>query len=75
MVDKIKTLGEPLVVVSNGKPDVVVMDGETYNVRIKRLQELETEYLLRIAGEAEKEYKSGKTIRLKKDQTLMDLIN
>lgn len=75
LVEKIKESGEPLVVVNNGKPDVVVVDAKTYNIRVKRLQELEEEYLLRIYKEAIDEHKKGKTVKLKKGQTLLDLIN
>lgn len=74
LVEKIKETGEPLVVVNNGKPDVVVMDAVIYNNKTKRLQELEEEYLLRIRDEALKEYKAGKTRWLKKGQKLGDLL-
>jgi len=75
LVEKIKETGEPLIVVSNGKPDVVVVDAKTYNIKARRLQELEEEYLLRIYKEAMDEHKKGKTIKLKKGQTLLDLIS
>ncbi len=74
LVKKIKQTGEPLVVVNNGEPDVVVMDVKTYNAKAKRLQELEEEYLLRVSQEALKEYKEGKTVWLKKGQKLSDLL-
>lgn len=74
LVEKIKETGEPLVVVNNGKPDVVVVDAKTYNIRAKRLQELEEEYLLRIYKEAIAEHKAGKTVWLKKGQKLSDIL-
>lgn len=74
LVEKIKETGEPLVVVNNGKPDVVVMDAAVYNSRAERLRELEEEYLLRIKDEALREYKAGKTRWLKKGQKLSDLL-
>ena len=74
LVDKIKKTGEPLVVVNNGQPDVVVMDTEVYNTKIARLNELEEEYLMKVIKEGMEEHRQGKTIKLKKGQTLMDLI-
>lgn len=74
LVDKIKRTGEPLVVVNNGKPDVVVVSVETYNNRTKRLKELEEEYLLKVLKEAKKEYREGKTVWLKKGQKLSDIL-
>lgn len=75
LVEKIKASGEPLVVVNNGKPDVVVVDAKTYNIRAKRLQELEEDYLLKVYKEAIAEHKAGKTLKLKKGQSILDLIN
>jgi len=75
LVDKIKKTGEPMVVINNGDPDVVVMDVATYNSYTQKLKELQEENLLRIASEGLKEYKAGKTIILKKGQKLLDLIN
>lgn len=74
LVEKIRKTGEPLVVVNNGKPDVVMMDAAVYNSKVKRLRELEEEYLLRIKDEALREYKAGKTQWLKKGQRLNDLL-
>lgn len=74
LVDRIKKTGEPLVVVNNGEPDVVLMDARTYNARVKRAQEIEEEYLLRVKDEALEEYKLGKTVWLKKGQKLSDLL-
>ena len=74
LVDKIKKTGEPLVVVNNGEPDVVLMDAETYNAKALRLQELEEEYLLKVGEEAMREYKAGKIKWLKKGQKLSELL-
>lgn len=74
LVDKIKMTGEPLVVVNNGEPDVVVMDTKVYNEQISRMQELEEIYLLKLGQEAVEEYKKGKTVWLKKNQKLSDLL-
>lgn len=74
LVDKIKKTGEPLVVVNNGVPDVVLIDARTYNAQVKKVQEMEEEYLLRVKDEALEEYKLGKTVWLKKGQRLSDLL-
>ena len=74
LVDKIKKTGELLLVVNNGKPDVVVMSADAYNVKAKRLKELEEDYLLRVYKEAITEYKAGKTTWLKKGQKLSDIL-
>ena len=75
LVDKIKKTGEPMVVISNGDPDVVVMDVTTYNAYTQKIKELQEEHLLRTASEGLKEYKEGKTVTLKKGQKLLDLIS
>lgn len=74
LVEKIKETGEPLVVVNNGKPDVVVVDAKTYNARSERLRELEEEYLLNLAKEAMEDYKNGKTVRMRKNETFLELL-
>lgn len=74
LINKIKRTGEPLVVVNNGKPDVVVISVETYNDRTRRLKELEEEYLLKVLEEAKKEHREGKTVWLKKGQKLSDIL-
>ena len=74
LVDKIKKTGEPLVIVNNGKPDVVVMDTRVYNERAERMRELEEDYLLRVGEEAIAEYNAGKSVRMKKGETLMDVL-
>ena len=74
LVDKMKKSGEPLVVVNNGEPDVVVMDVQNYNDQVERIREMEEKYLLRVGEEAMKEYGAGKTKWLKKGQKLSELI-
>ncbi|KKU37252.1 MAG: hypothetical protein UY06_C0036G0004 [Candidatus Amesbacteria bacterium GW2011_GWA2_47_70] len=74
LVDRIKKTGEPLIVVNNGEPDVVVMDAATYNSGVERIREMEEKYLLKIGEEALEEYRLSKTIRLKKGQKLSDLL-
>ena len=74
LVDRVKRTGEPMIVVNNGKPEVIVMDARTYEEHAQRLQELEEEYLLRVAKEGLEEYKKGKTLKLKKGQKLLALL-
>lgn len=74
LVNKIKETGELLLVVNNGKPDVVVMSADVYSAKAIRLKELEEEYSLRIFNEAIAEYKAGKTVWLKKGQKLSNIL-
>ena len=74
LVDKIKKTGEPLVVVNNGQPDVVIMDTQAYNKQVMRMRELEEEYLLKVGEEAMKEYKGGKSVEMGKGETLLDVL-
>jgi prevent-host-death family protein len=74
LVDNIKVTGKPMIVVNNGKPDVVVMDVKTYEDQVLRLKELEEEYLLRIARDGFEEYKKGKSTKLGKNQKLLNFI-
>ena len=75
LVNRIKKTGEPLVVLSNGDPDVVVMDINTYNSYTQKLREFEERYLLAVAQEGIEEYKDGKTTTLRKGQKLLDLLD
>ncbi len=74
LVDNLKETGEPLVVVNHGEPDVVLLDPKIYNTQVSRLKELEEAYLLTTRDEAFKEYKKGKTIKLRKNQKLIDIL-
>lgn len=74
IVDKMKKTGEPLVVVNNGEPDVVLMDTSVYNAHVTKMREIEEEYLLKLAQEAREEFQKGKTVRLKKGQKLLDVL-
>ena len=74
IVDKMKKSGEPLVVVNNGEPDVVLMDTAVYNSQVAQMREIEEEYLLKLAQEAREEYGKGKTVKLKKGQKLLDVL-
>ncbi|NCP46863.1 hypothetical protein COT86_01795 [Candidatus Collierbacteria bacterium CG10_big_fil_rev_8_21_14_0_10_43_36] len=75
LVTRLKKSGKPLFIVSNGKPDVVIMDVQTFESREKDFQDLEETYLLALATEASKESKQKKTIIAKPKETLMDILN
>lgn len=74
LVDEVKKTGEPMVVVNHGQPDVVILDPMVYNAQVNRLKELEEAYLLAARDEALKEHKQGKTIKLGKNQKLIDIL-
>jgi len=69
--DKARRTKEPVVVLSNNKPDVVIMDMESLELMNKKLEEFEIEDTLRAVEEGRKEYKEGKTIKV---NSLADLI-
>ncbi len=74
LADKVRATSEPMVVVSNGVPDVVLMSPSAYNAQAERLKHLEEDYLLRVRDEAISEYKKGKTTWLKPGQKVSDLL-
>lgn len=74
LVEKIKKTGGPLVIVNNGEADVVVVDVKTYNKQAQRLQELEEDEILRLSREAIREYKAGKSIKMKENETLLEYL-
>ena len=75
LVSRLKKSGQPLVVVSNGKPDVVIMDIHSFESREKNLQDLEEMYLTVLASGTLEESKQRLTIVPKADQTLLDIID
>ncbi len=74
LVDEIKRTGDPMVIVNHRQPDVVLLGPTTYNTHVNRMKELEETYLLAARDEALEEYKKGKTIKLRKDKTLIDIL-
>lgn len=74
LIDTLKRKKEPMIIVNKGEPDVVIVDPQAYDFQIRRLQELEEEYLLKVGEEAMTEYKSGRTVKLLKKQKLSDLL-
>ena len=75
IITRLKKSGKPLIVVSNGKPDVVIMDIRSYESREKAFLNIEESYLLTLANQARRESKKKKTIVPKADQTLLDVLD
>ncbi len=69
--DRARRTKEPIVILSNNKPDVVIMDVESLDLINKRLKNLKIEDTLRAVEAGRKEYKEGKTIQA---NSLADLI-
>ena len=74
-MDTIKKSGEPMIIVNNGKPEGILMDVKTYEAQVEKLIDMETEYLIKIKNDAIKDYKTGKTIQMGDNETLMDVLN
>lgn len=75
LITSLKKSGQPLIIVSNGRPDVIIMDIDSFESREKELQDLEEKHLLSLVAEARKESKQKKTIIAKPDETLMDILS
>ncbi|MDO8429694.1 MAG: type II toxin-antitoxin system Phd/YefM family antitoxin [Candidatus Daviesbacteria bacterium] len=69
--DDVRKTKEPVIVLSNNKPDVVIMDIKILESLNKKLEEAEIEDTLRVVEEGRREYEEGKTI---KANSLADLI-
>lgn len=74
LVDEVRRTGEPMVIVNHGQPDVVLLDPTAYNAQVNRMKELEETYLLATRDEALEEHKYGKTVKLGKNQKLIDIL-
>ncbi len=69
--DDVKNTKEPVIVLSNNKPDVAIIDYSTLESLRRVAYEAEIEDTLRVVKEGRKEHKEGKTIKAK---SLADLI-
>lgn len=69
--DKVKRTKEVVVVLRDNKPDVAVVDIQALGEMEKRLKELEIQETLRVVKEGRKEYKEGRTIKVKSLQDLL----
>ncbi len=75
LINRIKKSNQPLFVLSNGKPDSVLLDIHSFESLEKRYQSLEESYLMALTNEALKESRSKQTIVMKEGQTLLDIID
>jgi len=57
-----KRTKEPVIVLSNNKPDVAILDIGALDRLNRKLEELEIEDTLRAVEEGERELKEGKTV-------------
>ena len=64
--DSAKKTKKPIIVLSNNKPDVVIMDVKALELLNKKLEELEIEDTLRAVEEGRREYAEGKAIKAEK---------
>lgn len=62
---------EPIIVLSNNKPDVAIIDYYSLEALRKVVYEVEVKDTLRVVEQGRKEYKEGKTVKAK---SLADLI-
>lgn len=58
-----KRTKEPVIVLSNNKPDVVIIDYDSLETLREMAYEAEIEDTLRVVEEGRKEYKEGRTIK------------
>jgi PHD/YefM family antitoxin component YafN of YafNO toxin-antitoxin module len=63
--DKAKKTKQPIMVMKDNEPEVMVVDVKSHEDMRKRLEEFEIEDALRAIEEGEREYKEGKTIKAK----------
>ena len=72
---KVKRAKEPVVILNNGQPDMVLLDVDWYNEHIEQQQKEEEEnYLLKLGEEALKEFKEGKSIEMLPGETLVEML-
>lgn len=69
--DSAKRTKEPVIVLSNNKPDVAIIDYEAFESLREASYSAEVNDTLRVVEEGRTEYKTGKTIKVK---SLADLI-
>lgn len=62
--DSAKKTKKPVIVLSNNKPDVAIIDYDSLETLRKVAYEAELEDTLKVVEEGRKEYKKGKTIKV-----------
>lgn len=63
--EEIKRTKQPIVVLKNNKPDIVLVDVQVLQEMDKKLEEFEIEDALRSGKQGMKEYKQGRSITAK----------
>ena len=56
---------QPWTLIQRSKPVAVILDYETFEAMQERLRELEEEHLLHVVAEGRREYRRGKTRKIK----------
>lgn len=74
VADKARSGNEPVVVLNNGEPDVILMGPKQYDAHVRRMNIMEEEYLLAIGGQALDEYRDGESVLAFDDESLEDVI-
>lgn len=69
--DRAKRTKEPVIVLSNNKPDVAIIDYDEFETLRKVAYDAEVKDTLRVVEKGRKEFKEGKTI---KTNSLADLL-
>lgn len=69
--DNVKKTKEPIIVLTNNKPDVAIIDYDALEKLRRIAYEAEIEDTLKVVAEGRKEHKKGKTIKAK---SVADLI-
>ena len=74
VADKARNSNEPIVVLNNGEPDVVLMSPKQYDAHVRKMNALEEEYLLTVGGQALDEYRDGESIAASDNESLADVL-
>lgn len=75
LMNRIKKTNQPLFVLSNGKPDSVLLDIHFFESLERHNLALEESYLLALTNEALRESRSKQTVVMKEGQTFLDIID
>ena len=74
VADKARNSNEPIVVLNNGEPDVVLMSPKQYDEHVRKMDPIEKEYILTVAGQALDEYRDGESIAASDNESLADVL-
>lgn len=71
---KVKRAKEPVVVLNNGQPDMVLLNVDWYNKHIEQRQKEEEEHMYKVTQQALADDKAGKSIELREGETLTQIL-